>query len=78
MEENKQHFRHIRLCYFKRGINVKIKIGTVCGEGAVTNRMCQEWFVKFCPGDFSLDDAPWSGVPVEVDSEELMGNEHIH
>ena len=23
------------------------KICAVCGEGAVTNRMCQKWFVKF-------------------------------
>ena len=30
--------------------------------------MCQKWFVKFCAGDFSLDDAPRSGRPVEVDS----------
>ena len=26
------------------------------------------WFVKFCAGDFSLDDAPWSSRQVEVDS----------
>ena len=28
--------------------------------------MCQKWFVKFCAGDFSLDDAPRSGRPAEV------------
>ena len=28
------------------------------GEGAVTDRTCQKWFVKFHAGDFSLDDAP--------------------
>ena len=33
--------------------------------------MCQKWFVKFCARDFSLDDAPWSGRPVEVDSIEI-------
>ena len=29
---------------------------TICavfGEGAVTDRMCQKWFAKFCVGDFS-------------------------
>ena len=36
------------------------------GEGAVTDRTCQKWFVKFCAGDFSLDDAPRSGRPAEV------------
>ena len=38
------------------------------GEGAVTDRMCQKWFAKFCAGDFSLEDAPQSGRPVEVDT----------
>ena len=33
--------------------------------------MCQKWFVKFCAGDFLLDDAPWSGGPVEVDSDQI-------
>ena len=53
------------------------KICAVCREGAVTDQMCQKWFVKFHAGDFSLDDAPGSGRPVEVDSsqiETLIGN----
>ena len=41
------------------------------GEGAVTDQMCQKWTGKFHPGDFSLDDAPWSGRPVEVDSDQV-------
>ena len=40
-------------------------------EGAVTDETCQKWFVKFCAGDFSLDDAPWLGRPVEVDSDHI-------
>ena len=43
----------------------------VYGEGAVTDRTCQNWFVKFHAGDFSLDDAPQSGWPVEVDSSKI-------
>ena len=27
---------------------------------------CWKWLVKFRAGDFSLDDAPWSGRPVEI------------
>ena len=27
--------------------------------------------MKFCAGDFSLDDAPWSGTAVEVDSDQI-------
>ena len=60
MEENRQHFWHIMLYYFKKGKNrteMHIKMCAVYGEGAVTDQMCQKWFVKFCAGDFSLDDA---------------------
>ena len=41
------------------------------GKGAVTDRTCQKWFAKFCAGDFLLDDAPWSGGPVEVNSDQI-------
>ena len=44
----------------------------VYGEGAVTDRMSQKWFVKFRAGDFLLDgDAPWSGRPLEVVSDQI-------
>ena len=41
------------------------------GEGAVADRMCPQWFVKFHNGGFSLGDAPQSGRPVEVDSDQI-------
>ena len=41
------------------------------GEGAVTGRMCQKWFAKFRAADFSLEDAPQSDRPVEVDSKRI-------
>ena len=41
------------------------------GEGVVTDQTFQKWFVKFCAGVFSLDDATWSGSPVEVDSDQI-------
>ena len=37
----------------------------------MTDQMCQKWFAKFHAGDFSLDDAPRLGRPVEVDSDEI-------
>ena len=33
--------------------------------------MCQKGFVTFHVGDFSLDDAPQSSRPVEVDSDQI-------
>ena len=72
MEDKKQHFWHIVLYYFKKGKSIaetQKKICAVYGEGAVTDRTCQKWFVKFRAGDFSLDNAPQLGRPVEVDSD---------
>ena len=43
----------------------------VSGEGAVMDRTCQRWFAKFHAGHFLLDDAPWLGRPVEVDSDQI-------
>ena len=40
-------------------------------EGAVTGGICQKRFVKFCVGGFSLDNAPRSGRPVEVDTDQI-------
>ena len=62
------------LYYFKKGKNATETHKKTCAiyeEGAVTDRMCQKWFVKFRAGDFSLDDAPQSGRPVEVDSNRI-------
>ena len=63
------------LYYFKKVKNAPEthtqKIWAVYGEGAMTDRMCQKWFVKFHATDFSLVDAPWLGRPVEVDSDQI-------
>ena len=40
-------------------------------EAAVTDRMCQKWFAKFHTEDFSMDDDPWLGRQVEVDSDQI-------
>ena len=46
----------------------------------MTDQTCQKWFVKLHAGDFLLDDAPWSGRPVEVDSDQnealIENNQH--
>ena len=37
----------------------------------VTDRTCQKWFVKFLPGDPSLDGAPCLGRPIKVDNSQI-------
>ena len=83
MEEKKQHFWSVMLYYFKKGkktTEMHKKICAVYGEGAVTDQTCQKWFAEFCAGDFSLDDAPRSGRPAEVDRDQtetlLENNQH--
>ena len=41
------------------------------GEGAVTDQTCQKWFAKFHAGDFSLDDVPQLGRPIEIDNNQI-------
>ena len=74
IEENMQHFWHIMLYYFKQGKNateMQKKICVVHGEGAVTDWMCQKWFVKFHARDRLLDNAVWLGRPIEVGSDQI-------
>ena len=81
MEENTQHFWHSTLYYFKKGKNItemQKKICAVFEEGAVTDPTCQKWFVKFCTGGFSLDDAPWSGRPGDSDQIETLIDNNQH
>ena len=50
MEENTQHLQCIMFYTFKKGENateMQKKTYAVYGEGAVTDQMCQKWFVKF-------------------------------
>ena len=50
MEEDMQHFWHIRLYYFKKGKNATETQKMICavyGKGAVTDRTYQKCLVKF-------------------------------
>ena len=70
MVEKKQHFWHIMLDYFKKGKNATEVQEKTCAVCAVTDRMCQKWFVRF-QGDFLLDSAPRPGLTLEVDSSQI-------
>ena len=70
MEENIHHLWHVTLNYFKKGkdaTEMQNKFFTVYGEGSVTDWMCQKCFAKF-HADFSLDNVPQLGRPVEFAS----------
>lgn len=74
MDNNKVHFRHIMLFYFKKGKNAtqtQRKIYAVYGEDAIKEQTCRKWFARFRARNFDLDDAPRSGRPVEVDNDQI-------
>ena len=39
--------------------------------GEKSERQCQNYFARFCSGDFDLKDAPGSGRPTEVDDDKI-------
>ena len=64
MENQKEHYRHILLFYFRKGKNASQahkKLRAVYGDEALKERQCRNWFDKFRSGDFSLkDEKLWS------------------
>jgi len=58
LEENKVHFRHLMLFFYRKGKNAiqAAKICAVYGKGAVADRTVWKWFAKFKADDFNLED----------------------
>ena len=73
MEEEKQHFWHIMLYYFKKGKNATEthkKIRALYGEGAVTDQTCQSGLEVSC-WRFLVGQCSMVSRPVEVDSNQM-------
>ena len=72
-----QHFQHIMVYNFKKGKNTtetqKKYLYSIWRCYVKKKKICvsvwnvSKWFLKFRAGDVSLDDAPQSGRPVEVE-----------
>ncbi|CAK9806173.1 Mariner Mos1 transposase [Anthophora plagiata] len=74
MSENKEHFRHIMLFYFRKGKNAlqtREKICAVYGTDAVDDSTCRKWFRKFKQGNFNLKDALHVGRPVTTNIDQM-------
>ena len=74
MEIPDGHFCHILLYYFRKGKNAvraREELYDVYGEKSLTECQCQNWFARFCSGDFHLKGAPRSGRPTEVDGDKI-------
>ncbi|KOX81057.1 Histone-lysine N-methyltransferase SETMAR [Melipona quadrifasciata] len=69
MEENKVHFRHLMLFFYRKGKNATQAANRICavyGEGAVAERTVRKWFARFKAGDFNLKDQGRPGRPSSV------------
>jgi len=71
--EEKVHFRHLMLFFYRKGKNatqVANKICAVYGEGAVAERTVR-WFVRFKAGDFNLEDQEHPDRPSTTDEDQI-------
>jgi len=74
MEENKVHFRHLMLFFYRKGKNatqVANKICAVYGEGAAAKRTVRKWFAKFKAGDFNLENQELPDGPSTTDEDQI-------
>ena len=74
MECKNEHFRHVLLFCFRKGMKASEahkELRAVYGDEALKERQCQNWFAKFRSGDFSLKDNQRSGRPIDVDDDQI-------
>ena len=75
MEISEGHFRHILLFYFRKGKNAvqaHRKLCVVYGDESLSERQCQNWFARFCSGNFNVRDEPRPGRPIVEKVDEIL------
>jgi histone-lysine N-methyltransferase SETMAR len=75
MEEQKVHFRHILLFFFRKGLEATEAQREICGvygDSIISVDTCQRWFARFRSGDINLADAARSGRPSTTDDDQIL------
>jgi len=75
MENFEQHIRHFLLYEFllrHKAREAARNINRAIGQRSVSHTTSADWFNRFKRGDYSLEDQPRSGRPVEVDLARLV------
>ena len=73
-EPNKCHLREILIYFFKLkkyAAEAHLLLVETCGEAALSERSCREWFQKFKNGEFDIEDKERSGRPKVYEDAEL-------
>ena len=73
-EPNKPHLRELLIYFFnlkKFAAEAHRLLVERCGETALSERSCREWFQKFKNGEFDIDDKERSGRPKVYKDAEL-------
>ena len=74
MEENKVHFRHLMLFFYRKGKNATQTANKICavyGEGAVAERTVWKWFARFTADDFNFEDQERPDRPFTTDEDQI-------
>ena len=75
MEIPEGHFRHILLFYFRKGKNAvqtHRKLCGIYGDECSSERQCQNWFARFCSGNFDVKYEPRPGRPIVDKVDEIL------
>ncbi|XP_011069255.1 PREDICTED: histone-lysine N-methyltransferase SETMAR-like [Acromyrmex echinatior] len=75
MSEISEEICYVMLFYYKKGKNAAQTCRQICevyGADVVSERRTQEWFVRFCSGNFDVKDRPRSGRPVIEKVDEIL------
>ena len=64
-EPNKHHLRKLLIYFFnsKKSPKAHKLLVEVCGNAALSERSCREWFQKFKNSEFDVEDKERSGRP---------------
>ncbi|EZA62083.1 Histone-lysine N-methyltransferase SETMAR [Ooceraea biroi] len=75
MEDQKVHFRHILLFFFRKGVKATDAQREICGvygDSAISAEPCQRWFARFRSGDVNVSDAAHSGRLSTTDDDQIV------
>jgi len=75
MEENKVHFRHLILFFYRKGKNATQTANKICAinsENTVAERTVRKWFAKFKAGDFNLENQEGPDRPSTTDEDKTL------